>query len=151
MAVIIYNSKAGHTYEYALMLSKKLDLPLYSLSEASLNVNSSQEVIFMSWVLGNKVVKLDKMKKYNIIAVCAVGMIPNDTDTILQNNKIKCPLFKLVGGFEVKRLKGVYKLIGKMVVNNVDDPELTGLYGNKVDENNLIEIIQWYERSKNDI
>lgn len=151
MAVIIYNSKAGHTYEYALMLSKKLDLPLYSLSEASLNVKSSQEVIFMSWVLGNKVVKLDKMKKYNIIAVCAVGMVANDTDILLQNNKIKCPLFKLVGGFDVKRLKGVYKLIGKMVVSNVDDPELTGLYGNKVDENNLIEIIQWYERSKNDI
>lgn len=151
MAVIVYNSKAGHTYEYALMLSKQLDLPLYNLSEAKLNVNSNQEVIFMSWVLGNKVVKLDKMKKFNVIAVCAVGMVSDDADTILQNNTINCPLFKLVGGFEVKRLKGLYKLIGKMILNNIDDPELTQLCGNKVNENNLVEIMQWYKRSKNDL
>lgn len=151
MAVIIYNSKAGHTYEYALMLSKQLDLPLYNLSEAKLNVNSSQEVIFMSWILGDKVVKLNKMKKYNIIAVCAVGMVANGTDSILQNNTINCPLFKLVGGFEVKKLKGLYKLIGKMILNNIDDPELKQLCGNKVNVNNLLEIMQWYKRSKNDL
>lgn len=154
MAVIIYNSKAGHTYEYALMLSKTLDIPLYSIGEAKLNVNPSQEVIYMSWILGDKIVKLDKMKKYNIIAVCAVGMSENtdeERNKLLSNNNINSPLFKLTGGFESERLKGVYSVVGKVIKKAIQDLGATNYYGNKVDIKNLAEIEQWYLRRKNDL
>ena len=42
---IIYQSKTGHTKEYAEYLSKELSIPCYSVCEAKEKINKKDEII----------------------------------------------------------------------------------------------------------
>ena len=45
---IVYESKAGHTLKYAEMLSKKLNIPFYSINESLEKLNSNEKIIFLT-------------------------------------------------------------------------------------------------------
>ena len=82
MKAIIYTSNAGSTVQYAQLLADELHLPVYSAKEAKKKVPAHSEIIYLGWIMagGIKGYK-DMVKKYNVRAVCAVGMSRTGTQT----------------------------------------------------------------------
>ena len=110
---IVYTSNSGFTKEYAKRLSKRLSVPVYSLKESKKNLDKNDEIIYMGWIMANIIKGYKKAKKdYNIKILCAVGMKECSKEIINQiktANSILGDLFYLQGGFDMKRISGVYK------------------------------------------
>ena len=109
---IIYTSNTGFTRRYAQMLSEKTGIKAYPLSDAP--VKDGARVIYMGWLAAGVIQGYKKAaKKYDIAAVCAVGMAEtgSQTEDVTRTNGIKVPLFTLQGGFYMDRLTGRYKFM----------------------------------------
>lgn len=165
---IIYKSNTDYTKQYAELLGKKTELPVYSLEEATQRNVSDRSVIFLGWLMAGKVQGYKKAaKRYNIAAVCGVGMgaTGSQLQDVQKANILppSMPVFTLQGGFDMKRLRGIYKLmmtimsktVGKMLSEKKDrtpdeddmlDLLLNG--GNRVSEENLAAVLDWYQKEQ---
>lgn len=83
--VILYNSYSGFSYKYASLLAKALDLPLYSISNAS-KINKAEDVIFFTCINNDKIMELNLAKRFDLALVCVVGGMPYSTSYL---NKLK--------------------------------------------------------------
>ena len=164
MNTIVYTSNTGTTKEYAKLLSDKLSLPYYSLDEIEYKVKPGSKIIYLGWIMASGVKGYKKVvKDYDVRAVCAVGMGATGTQVkeVRTKNKIPSaiPVFTLQGGFDVKKLHGIYKIMmtimvktaGKGLANKQDRTQEEDqmlemmLHGGKyVDEKNLKVILDWY-------
>ena len=160
---IIFESNAGHTKEYAGLLSKELGIPACELGEAKKNFAKGSPVLFMGWLMAGTIKGYKQAsKQYVIQAVCGVGMAHNASqiDDMKKTNKLPSdlPVFYLQGGFEIDRLHGIYKLMmqtmSKGVLSkepkNQEEAEMFELMkngGNCVSVENLSEIINWYKQN----
>lgn len=171
MEAIIYTSNTGSTARYAKMLSQELHLTVYSLEEAKKKVPAGAEIIYLGWIMASGIKGyVDVIKRYHVHAVCAVGMGQTGTQIqqVRDKNKIpkNIPLFTLQGNFDVKKLKGVYKMMmsimvktaGKALADKKDrTPEEDDMLdmmmngGERVKVQNLKEIINWYELENNEL
>ncbi|QHQ63379.1 flavodoxin domain-containing protein [Anaerocolumna sedimenticola] len=116
--LIVYESKTGFTKRYADMLAAKTGLRVFRVKELS-RITQDEEVIFLGWMKAGKIQGLDKLRKYNIKAVCGSGTgrtAEPDTETVAARNKIKgIPFFYLRGGcFPLRELKGTDKIMLSM-------------------------------------
>lgn len=164
---IVYISNAGHTKRYAEMVSEKLGIPAYSFKEAKRKVKKKACIIYMTWVRAGKLVDLKKgRKKYNVKAICAVGMSTPSKSTIssLQNvndiNLIKEKFFYMQGGFDMDKLKGVNQMLMLAMQKSLtklseakkislQQKETLSMINSKKDnikENNIRELYSWYIR-----
>lgn len=164
---IVYISNAGHTKRYAEMLSEKLGLNAYSFKEAKGKVNKKASVIFLTWIKKGKMVDLNKARsRYNLKAVCAVGMNQPTKGAVsaIQNknkiNALKEKFFYLQGGFDMKLLSGVNKIVMATLEKSLskvsearqlppEQKEMLRMLKNPVDNvrvNNIREIYSWYNR-----
>lgn len=164
---IVYISNAGHTKRYAEMLSEKLGLNVYSFKEAKSKVNRKANVIFLTWIKKGKMVDLNKARsRYNLKAVCAVGMNQPTKGAIsaIQNknkiNALKEKFFYMQGGFDMKLLSGVNKIVMSALEKSLskvsearklppEQKEMLRMLQNPVDNvrvNNIREIYSWYNR-----
>lgn len=155
---IAYESKTGFTRKYAEMLAAKTGLKAYRAKELVLD-DKDEEVIFLGWMMAGKIQGLDKVRKHNIIAVCASGTARTaepDTETVIERNKIKgIPFFYLRGGcLPLKEIRGLDRIMLSMFVRMLKsrkekDEELlesisnieNGFDGVRVE--NLEPVIQW--------
>lgn len=116
---IVYKSNTGHTEQYAHLLSDKLNIPCYSLREASRKLKKDDGIIYLGWLFAGKVKGLKKAsKKYKINCCGAVGAYPkseNYTKNLRKANKITIPFFYMQGGINYEKLNFVYKKILTMV------------------------------------
>lgn len=125
MEAIIYTSGTGSTKRYAEMLGEKLAKPVFALSDAPEELNG-KEVIYMGWVMASAIQGLpDAMGKYDVKAVCAVGLLGISDDgkneeELISKNGIQVPLYVLPGCFNVKKLTGIYKIMMGMMVKKVE-------------------------------
>ncbi len=159
MKAIVYTSNAGSTKEYAEMLSAKTGIPAYELSSAEALENA--EVIYFGWVMGGDLQGLSKARETfgTLKAVVAVGMMVSEKTKaeVSEKNHISEPY--LPGEFNIKKLKGMYKMMMSMMlrmmkgkVKESDDPadkralELFENGFNGVKEENLAPIIELLER-----
>lgn len=158
---IIYTSNSGHTTKYAEMLGNKLNLPIYSLKEAGKKLEKGTKIIYMGWLFANSVKCYKKAaKRYNIIAVCGVGLC--DTGQLI--NEVRkatklpdsIPLFTIQGGMDKSKLRGINKLLINMLTKGLQsqkerseqDEHMLSLLQNDVSyvsEDNLTEFIKYYE------
>lgn len=121
MKAIVYTSNTGTTKEYAELLSDKLSLPYYSLDEIKYKVKPGSKIIYLGWIMASGVKGYKKVvKDYDVRAVCAVGMGATGTQVkeVRTKNKISSsiPVFTLQGGFDVKKLHGIYKIMMTIMV-----------------------------------
>ncbi len=150
---IVYTSNTGTTKKYAEMISAKTGTQCVELADA--NLPEGEEVIYLGWVMLGQIQGLAeaRAKFGDFKAVCAVGMMgDSDKKTLEEKNAITEPLFTLMGGFDIKKLKGMHKMImgmmlkaikGQFKVAAATDPEAAkalamfedGFY--MVDEKNL--------------
>lgn len=162
---IIYTSNSGYTKEYADLLAEKTGLPVFSSKIAKKKVPAGTKVIYLGWIMASNVKGYKKMsRKYDICAVCAVGM--GGTGTQMKevrkasNIAETVELFTLQGGFDIKKLHGMYKLMMNMMVKTAgkglaekqdrtaDEEDMLQMMlhgGNHVCEENLQEVLKWFE------
>lgn len=152
---IIYQSKTGHTKEYAENLSKELKLPCYSIKDAKQKVNKQEEIIYLSWIRATSLVGYKKInKKYKIWCIGAVGAYPKSdeyTKQLKEYNHITQELFYLRGGINYEKLNKLYqkilKLVGKAItLENPRDKEMSRLFekgGNFVNSKQLKPMIEY--------
>ena len=115
---IVYSSNAGHTEQYARLLSKQLDLPAYDLKDAPPAL-AGGDVIYLGWLMAGVVVGYPKAaRRYNVKCVVGVGMTPeSDEQTASVAEKIQdknVSVFYLQGGYDYQKLTGIYKLMMKL-------------------------------------
>lgn len=108
---IVYTSNTGYTAEYAYLLGGKTGLPVYALAEAAGQLSEGSSVLYLGWLMAGKVQGYQKAaKRYQIAAVCGVGMGP--TGSQIQDLRTangfpdSLPVFTLQGGFDLARLRG---------------------------------------------
>ncbi len=159
MKIIVYTSNAGSTERYAKMLSEKTGIPAFELSNAE---STDNEVIYFGWVMAGDIQGLSQAREKfgNIKAVVAVGMMPSEKskEEAKGKNKITEEFFYLPGEFNIKKLKGMYKMMMNMMlrmmkskVKESDDPndqkalELFEKGFDGVKEENLEKLIEFIE------
>lgn len=121
MKAIVYTSNTGSTARYAKMLGHELRVSVYSADEAKKNVPAGAEILYLGWIMASGIKGyVDIVKRYKVLAVCAVGMGQTGTQVkeIRAKNAIpdQIPLFTLQGNFDVAKLHGAYKLMMGMMV-----------------------------------
>lgn len=159
--IIAYESKTGFTKRYADMLAARTGLKAFRVKEIS-KVNRNEEIIFLGWMKVGKIQGLDKLRKYNVKAVCGSGTgrtAEPDTETVIAKNKIDgIPFFYLRGGcFPLKELKGMDKIMltmfSKMLKSRKDKDEKreeaiaiieNGFNG--VKEENIEPVLNWLNK-----
>lgn len=102
------------------------------------------------------------------MAVCGVGMgaTGSQIQDLQKVNELPAslPVFTLQGGFDLKKLRGVYKLMMTIMANTVgkkltdkkdrtpDEDDMLDLLingGNRVNDKNLDSVLNWYNMLKN--
>ena len=111
---ILYTSNTGYTRQYAQMLGGKLGLPVYPLQEAFSELPRGSSVIYLGWLMAGKVQGYAQAaKRYRIGAVCGVGMgaTGSQIQDLRRANALpdSLPVFTMQGGFDMNRLRGIYK------------------------------------------
>ena len=162
---IVFTSNTGFTAEYARMLGEKTGLPVYSLTDAEKNLSQGSRIFYLGWLMAGKVQGYKKAsEKYKIAAVCGVGMGASGTQIadVRKANEISdsMPVFTLQGGFDLKKLHGVYKFMmtcikkamGKKLAEKkdrtADENDMLDLItngGSRVSDSNLSEVLKWFE------
>lgn len=155
---IVYESNTGHTENYANMLAEKLNLECIPLKQYKID---SEPIIFLGWIFANNIQGYKKVSdKTNIKCTIAVGMTQADRQNIseiVKINNVSEKFFYLQGGLDYTRLKGIKKIMLKMVTKSVikenrpEDKKLIDIFingGNFVREENLSEIVEFYKNVK---
>ena len=168
MNAIIYTTNTGSTEHYAKLLAQKTGLPVYSLAEAKKRVFAGAEVIYLGWIMAGSVKGYaEAAKRYQVRAVCGVGMgqTGTQTDSVRKKSAVPAgiPLFTLQGNFDVKKLHGIYRLMMEIMVktagkglaeksdrsmeeDNMLDMMLHG--GERVKAEDLRAVLDWYSARK---
>ena len=164
---ILYTSNTGYTRQYAQLLAQATGLPVYALEEAKAKLPDGSRVIYMGWLMAGKVQGYAKaVRRYSVAAVCGVGMGATGSQLadVRKANSLgdDLPLFTLQGGFDMGKLKGVYKLmmlvmaktVGKSLANKMDRTaeeeqmlQLLTQGGSCVSEENLQPVLDWFFES----
>ena len=156
--VIVYESKTGFTKRYADMLAAKTRLKVFSVKELS-KVKQDEEIIFLGWMKVGKIQGLDKLRKYNVKAICGSGTgriaEPNPEEVIARNRITGIPFFYVRGGcFPLRELKSVDRIMLSLFVmmlkrrKNKDEKqeEAIAIIENGFDgvkEENLEPLVEW--------
>lgn len=163
MKAIVYESNTCNTKKYAEILGQKTGLPVYERKEASKHLGVKDEIIYMGWLFASTVKGYEKAaKNYIVKAVCGVGMrraCEEAVKDIVEKNHITDPkVFYLQGGYDLKKLHGIYKfsmkMMSKMILKQlenkenktVEDLESIDMINNGrsfVNEENLTPILEW--------
>ena len=112
---IVYVSNTGYTARYAALLSGKLGLPAYTMTDALAQLPKGTPVIYMGWLMAGSVKDYRKAAKhFTVEAVIGVGL----GDTGAQDDAVRrackspagLPVFTLQGGMDRTKLQGGYKV-----------------------------------------
>ncbi len=168
MNAIVYTTNTGSTKRYAELLARETGLPAYSLAEAEHTVPAGGEVIYLGWIMAGSVKGYAvAARRWPVRAVCAVGMgrTGTQTDSVRKKSAIptSVPVFTLQGNFDVKKLRGVYRLMMELMVKTAgkslaakpgrtpEEDEMLDMMlhgGQRVSGENLKAVLDWYGAHK---
>ena len=142
---IVYTSNTGSTEQYARLLGQETGLPACSLAEARKTVNDGAQIIYLGWVMAGAIQGYaDAARCYRIPMVCAVGMEPAGKEQELrEKNGIPqdAALYPLQGGYLPDRLRGVQKLLMRMITGSMAKT-LAAKANRTPEEDDLLELIR---------
>ena len=164
-SAIVYTSNTGFTAQYASLLGGETGLAVYSLEDALKSLPQNSPILYLGWLAAGKVQGYDKaVTKFNLQALCAVGMAKSGSqmEDVKKSNNLPedLPLFTLQGGFDLKKLRGIYKLMMLVMSKTVakklaakpdrtpDEDDMLDLFqngGNRVSLENLRPVLEWYQ------
>ncbi|MGN1250815.1 MAG: hypothetical protein ACI4XW_12145 [Candidatus Spyradocola sp.] len=160
---IVYTSNTGSTALYARMLARETGLPALERREASAALARGAEVICLGWIMANGVQGYaEAAQRYRVRMVCAVGIgrTGSCVAEIREKNRIPADvaLFTLQGGFHPQKLRGVQRLLMRLMAYTVkknlagkpdrtpDEHDLLDLMtngGSRVSQQNLAQPLEW--------
>lgn len=159
---IVYTSGTGYTAAYARLLGEKTGLPVYALAEADKTLEKQTKIIYLGWLMAGKIKGYAAAKKrYTVAAVCGVGLgeTGSQMDSVRTANQLEADmrLFTLQGGMDRSKLRGVNKFMIRMLIKalsakkerNADEEKMFALMqkgGNYVSEQNLSDVLAWYQQ-----
>ena len=163
-SAIVYTSNTGFTAQYASLLGGETGLAVYSLEDALKSLPQNSTILYLGWLAAGKVQGYDKaVTKFNTQVLCAVGMAKSgfQMEEVKKSNNLPedLPLFTLQGGFDLKKLRGIYKLMMLVMSKTVakklaakpdrtpDEDDMLDLFqngGNRVRLENLQPVLAWY-------
>lgn len=113
---IVYTSESGFTKKYAELLGSQTGVPVFNLRQARSAVTDGSKIIYLGWLMAGQVKGLaGAMKRYEVQAVCAVGMgLPCQAtvdETKRRHNTGDAAVWCLQGGFDLNKLHGIYKFM----------------------------------------
>ena len=124
--VIVYESKTGFTKRYAEILAAKAGLKVFHVKEIS-KIDQDEEIIFLGWMKVGKIQGLNKVRKYNVKAVCGSGTgrtAEPDVDTVVARNSIEgIPFFTCEGLFTAERNQGYGQNHAVYVCKDAEKPQ----------------------------
>ena len=161
---IVYTSNTGHTEQYARMLGRRTGLPAFDMCESSKQLTRGTPVLYLGWLHASHVKGFQSAaKRFSVCAVCGVGLCDNGTmvDEVRKATLIpaETPLFILQGGIDRTKLKGLNMLLISMLTRGLASNKKRSEQENRmlellkkdasyVCEENLAEIIEWYEKTE---
>ena len=171
MNAIVYTTNTGSTKRYAELLARETGLPVYSMAEAERAVPAGAEVIYLGWIMAGSVKGYAAAaKRWPVRAVCAVGMgrTGTQTDSVRKKSAVPAavPVFTLQGNFDVKKLRGVYRLMMELMVKTAgkslaaesgrtpEEDEMLDMMlrgGQRVSIENLRAVLDWYGAQRSGI
>lgn len=116
MDAVVYKSNTGFTEKYARLLGERTGLPVLSI-EKSDRLPQGAQIVFLGWMMAGKVMGLkEAVRRFDVRAVCPVGMaVPNAEQYAAAKKACAAvgdlPLFVLQGGYDKKKLHGVYRVM----------------------------------------
>lgn len=163
---IVYTSNTGFTAQYARMLGERTGWRVCSLDEAWSALAQGTPVLYLGWLMAGQVKGLKKaQKRFEICAVCGVcmGETGSQIEDVRKVNALGAELdvFTLQGGFDMKRLHGVYRFMMTVMAGTLgkrlsQKPDLSAQEetmlrllkqgGSCVSEENLSGVLAWCER-----
>lgn len=155
---IVYTSNSGYTAQYAAMLEQALQLPCFRLESCTLPKET--RVLFLGWLMAGSIHGLKQAEaRFTLAAVCAVGLSrAPERDLRRQNPLGSLPVFALQGGYDGKKLRGLYKwtmrivtkslirkISGQAMRTEADEAMLSVLRhgGSFVSEAQLLPVLEW--------
>lgn len=165
---IVYTSNTGYTAAYARLLGEKTGLPVYTLPKAEKQLSKGSNILYLGWLMAGKVKGYPQANKnFHVCAVCGVGMgaTGSQLEDIRKANIIAAntPVFSLQGGFDMGKLKGIYKFMMTVMAKTVgkslsqkpdrtsDEDTMLKLLthgGSCVCEENLADLLRWYSENQ---
>lgn len=143
MTTIFYTTNTGTTRRYAELLSEKTGCPCLPLDKWE--SAETDDAVFLGWVFGGDIQGLKQMKETGLPlrAVGAVGIMAQDKDAVHEKCCPDLPFCFLPGAFDLKNLKGMYKLMAGMIVKMIksklkespseENAKILGFFENGID------------------
>ena len=160
LRAIVYTSNAGNAARYAKMLAQATGLPVCALAEARRGLAQGAEIIYVGWIMASCIKGYAAAaKRFCVRAVCGVGMTQTGTQIGVTRQKTRVPaeipLFTLQGNFDLRRLRGAYRLLMRMMVRALEKKKDRTAEENsmlamlcdgvdRVDARNLAAVLEWY-------
>ena len=165
---IVYTSNTGFTAEYARMLGERTGWKVCALDVAKNELTQGAPILYMGWLMAGQVKGLKAaQQRFRVCAVCGVGMgaTGSQLEDVRRTNALSAatPLFTLQGGFDMKRLRGMYRLmmtvmagtLGKRIEQKPNrSPDEEGMLrllkhgGSCVSEENLSGVLDWCAKNE---
>ena len=164
MKAIVYTTNTGSAKRYAELLGNETGLPVYALREAEKTLLPGTKIIYLGWIRAGSVQGYRAAGRFDVQAVCAVGMGRTGTQEALVRQKTaipeNIPLFTLQGNFNVKKLRGLYRLMMAAMVKTAgkalsekedrteDEADMLDMMlhgGERVKRQNLNAVLDWYK------
>ena len=156
---VLYVSATGFTRRYAQMLAEAAGLPACPARGPGAPAPGAA-VVYLGWLCAGRVRGLRRARtRYDVLAVCAVGMSPLEMVPLLRlakdNGLEGAPLFYLRGGYAPERVKGLSRAMMAVMTRSVrrsaakGDPQAEAmlpvlLHGaDWVDRENLRPVLDW--------
>ncbi|NLX63483.1 MAG: hypothetical protein GX022_01695 [Clostridiaceae bacterium] len=151
----------------AEILGQKTGLPVYEHEDALKHLGQQDEIIYMGWLCASSIKGYKKAaEEFKVKAVCGVGMRrPGEEalrDMVRRNNISGPKAFYLQGGYDEKKLTGIYKLLMKIFTKALlkqlekkefktdEELETIDMIKNSrslVKEENLVPILEWINKA----
>ncbi len=164
---ILYTTNTGFTRQYAELLSLRTGVPAYNTRNVLPPKLAGKPVLYMGWTAAGVLKGYQKIaKKYNVRAVCQVGMTPYSEETedkAKRDNGIDVPLFWLQGGLDAGRLHGAQRWLIRAIMKGMADnlqkkPDRTEeenvllhmaqFGGSCVSADKLARVLEWYRTTQ---
>ena len=121
---IVYNSKTGHTRQYAEMLARATKQKVFSLQEAQSSLPEQEPVLFLGWVMAGHISGIDQaVRRWNVRCAVGVGMSPAGKEILSNLAKANyipnAPVFYLQGGWAPKKVGWFQRRAVGMVTRGV--------------------------------
>ena len=124
MKAIVFTSNTGSTAEYARILEQKTGIKAYDLKTAEKTLAQGDEIVYLGWLMAGLINGYNRARRlFDVKAVGAVGISAKGVlrDEIVKNNNIpsSVELFELQGAYYPQKLRGLHKLLMKIVAKSI--------------------------------